>query len=513
MENKSSYWFFGNRYTLVATVILAFTLGLGIRLFDLDDLPLDFSSTRQMFSVLKARSMYYAMLPEDTTIPAWQREMAARQSTPVIEPPVIEMIVALTYRVTGEHFWIARIYSSLFWVLAGIFLFLLAREMTSNEGAVVALLFYLFLPYGALASRSFQPDPLMTALIVAAAWALYRWRLLASWKSALIAGLLMGLAILVKNVAAFPLGMAALALVIEHAWKHGWRTALKDRQTWAVGVMALLPAALYLAYGFFGAGFLGGQAAFRFFPELWLSGEFYLRWLGQIDGIVGFGACALALAGVFIAERRAMIFLAGLWLGYFAFGMAFDYHIITHDYYNLMLVPLVALSLAPVTHMFVERARHLQLGWFPRALFAMLALLVLAVQLWTVRVELVREDWRPDAEFWKMLGEKLGHDGGKVLAITQDYGYRLEYWGWQDVDSWYYSGDIDLRILDNRTIDTGQRFADRLQDSSFFVVTQMKNFDDQPEIKAYVYEHYPIYDQGRGYIIFDLAHPLPSLNP
>ena len=81
------------------------------------------------------------------------------------------------------------------------------------------------------------------------------------------------------------------------------------------------------------------------------------------------------------------------------------------------------------------------------------------------------------------------------------------------LSSWYYSGDLDLRALDNRTIDTGQRFVDRLQDSSFFVVTQMKNFDDQPEIKAYVYAHYPIYDEGRGYVIFDLAHPLPSVNP
>ena len=50
MENKSSYWFFGNRYTLIATVVLAFALGLGIRFFDLTDLPLDFSPTRQMFS-------------------------------------------------------------------------------------------------------------------------------------------------------------------------------------------------------------------------------------------------------------------------------------------------------------------------------------------------------------------------------------------------------------------------------------------------------------------------------
>src|SRR5258706_4087967 len=216
MENKSSKWFFGNRYTLIATVMLAFALGMAIGFNDLTDLPLDFARTRQLFSLLKARSMYYAMLPESANIPAWQREMALIQTTPVIEPPVIEMITALTYRVVGEYVWIARIYSSLFWVLAGGFLFLLARGMTSTEGAVMSLLFYLFLPYWVLASRSFQPDPLMTALIVAAAWGPYRWRSVHTLKWAVTAGLLTGAAIFVKNVAVFPLCLAALAAVGEH---------------------------------------------------------------------------------------------------------------------------------------------------------------------------------------------------------------------------------------------------------------------------------------------------------
>ena len=67
--------------------------------------------------------------------------------------------------------------------------------------------------------------------------------------------------------------------------------------------------------------------------------------------------------------------------------------------------------------------------------------------------------------------------------------------------------------LDNRTIDTGERFQEMVKGKKFFLVTQMSNFDDQPEIKAYVIQHYPIYAQGKGYIIFDLAHPLPATTP
>ena len=502
MENKSSSWFFGNRYILIATLVVIFVLGAGIRFDDLTDLPLDFAPNRQLFSALKARSMYYAMLPESANVPAWQRAMAAKQTTAVIEPPIIEIITALTYRVFGEYLWIARIYSILFWLIGGIFLFLLARELASLEGAVIALLFYFFQPYGVIASRSFQPDPLMTALIVIAAWSLYRWRSVGTWKWAVAAGLLVGAAVLSKNVAVFPLGLAALALVFER----GWRVSLKDRQTWAVAALAILPTAVYTLYGLHD-GFLASQFAMRFFPEMWATGAFYLQWLGQIDGVAGLGAFCIALAGVFVAGPRPMKFLAGLWLGYFIFGMTFAYHITTHDYYNLMVIPLVALSLAPATQAFVERAKSLQAGRVARAVFSALVIFIVAVQIWNVHVTLVREDWRPDADFWTKLGEKLGHSNVPVLTIAQDYGFRLAYWGWQDVDPWYSTGDLELRALDNRVIDLGQRLIDRVAGKKFLVVTQTKQFASQPAIRAYIIRNFPIYARGKGYIIYDLAHP------
>jgi 4-amino-4-deoxy-L-arabinose transferase-like glycosyltransferase len=439
--------------------------------------------------------------------------MAALQATPVIEPPVIETITAWTYRVVGEYVWIARIYSSLFWVLAGIFLFLLAREMTSNEGGVIALLFYLFLPYGVIASRSFQPDPLMTALIVAALWALYRWHSSRGWKWAITAGLLMGAAIFVKNVAVFMLGPAAVVLVLQYGRENGWRKSLANRQTWAVALLAVLPVIAFTVYGVW-SGFLTSQFAFRFFPELWSTGAFYLRWLGQVDGIVGLGACSIAVVGVFLGGRRNMAFLASLWLGYVLLGMTFSYHIITHDYYSLALIPVVALSLAPAAQALVKRAQELQLGSLPQAALLVLVLFAVALQLWNVRVTLDRDDWRPDAVFWKNLGDKLGHDPHNIVAgIAQDYGYRLEYWGWQNVESWYYSSDLELRALDNRVIDTNQRLQDRLVGRRFFVVTQSKIFTAQPDVKAYITKHYPVYARGKGYVIFDLTHPLIVTQP
>ncbi len=120
-------YFFSTRFSQIAALLLLLTLGLGIRLYDLNDLPLDFHPTRQLLSALKARGMYYETL---TDVPAEQRSFAIQQwkFRAAIEPEIVERMAAFTYQFTGEQLWVARIYSSLFWVIGAVFLFLLARR-------------------------------------------------------------------------------------------------------------------------------------------------------------------------------------------------------------------------------------------------------------------------------------------------------------------------------------------------------------------------------------------------
>ncbi len=495
-------WFFGSRKSLYFALTLALAAAIGIRFYDLTDLPLDFASTRQLFSALKARGIYYNLLPAQAEVPQWQRDMAIQQwqELATIEPTILETLTALTYRVIGEHLWVARAYSALFWVLAGVLLFLLAQELAGLNGAFISLLFYLFLPFGIIASRAFQPDSMMVALMIAGAWATFHWANQRTIKWALAAGILNSLAIFVKNVAVFPLAFAAIALVLEY----GLLKSLKDKQTWIVASLSVFLPASYTLYGLLFSGFLGQQFAFRFFPQFWSDLAFYLRWKGSIDGVIGFGAFVSAVAGIFVARRRGMAFLTGLWAGYFVYGMTFAYHIITHEYYQLMLVPIVALSLAPVAETLLETASRLRRNWSIQVALSILITLVIALQIWNVRVELIRNDWRPDAEFWFNLGQKLGQKG-PVLAIAQDYGYRLAYWGWQEVDSWYDTGDLGIRSLDGRQIDLLQRFQELTAGKHYLVITQINRLEQQPEIKDFIYATYPIFDEGQGYLIFDLT--------
>ena len=501
---KNKVWFFGSYISLLVTLGVVFIAALGIRLYDLTDLPLDFHPARQLFSAFKARGMYYSMLPESADVPAWQHELAIKQGndSAIIEPPVMERLVAFTYLMAGgEYLWIARIYSSLFWLVGGLFLFLLAREISSTDGAIIALIFYLFLPYGIIASRSFQPDPLMVALVIGGAWATYNWREKLTWKWAVTAGLLNGAAIFIKNVAVFPLLGVALALVLER----GLKESIRDRQTWLVAGLSALPTAIFVIYGTLIAGFLTQQFNFRFFPDLLQDPAFYLRWKGQLDSIPGFGTVVVALLGIFLARRRSVTaLLAGLWVGYVVYGMVFTYHITTHDYYNLPVIPIVALSLSISVAILSEQIPQTTPSIVTRFIFALGLIIITATHMWYARVDLAKVDYRQDVDFWWTLGEKLGHTNPSI-GLTPDYGARLAYWGWQDISSWYYSEDLALRELAGKEIDLSQRFESQIEGKCYFVVTQFGRFDDQREARQTLYENYPIYEETKDYIIFQLA--------
>ncbi len=469
------------RWILMPLVVLLFGLGLAIRLYDITDLPLDFHPTRQLFSALKARGMYYQSLPD---VPDWQREMAERQwkTKVTVEPPLLELLTVVTYRVTGEQLWVARAYSALFWVLGGIFLFSLARELASLDGALTSLAFYLLLPYGITASRSFQPDPLMVMLILAFWWLVYRWGKEPAWKWAVLAGLVGGFAILVKLVAAFFVIGGALGALLG---RYRVRDLIRKPQVWGMIALGALPGAAYVVYGVFVSGFLTQQFGGRFIPALLIDPVFYLRWAGKIDLVVGHILFALGLLGLlFFVEREKRIFAFGIWASYFTYGLVFDYHISSHDYYSLPLIPIVALSLAPLADRafgsLLEVTRKTRLL---RVLAVLVLLYAVTLTLWDVRSEMKSVDYRPEAAKWAEIGDILGHRGG-VVALTEDYGSRLAYWGWQNATFWPTYGDVQYHtVLRGGTNDFEQRFDKEVRGKAFFLLTKMDELDYQPELK------------------------------
>jgi 4-amino-4-deoxy-L-arabinose transferase-like glycosyltransferase len=496
--NKSKWL----RWIAIAVIVM---LALAVRFYDLDDLPLDFHSTRQMHSMLMARGMYYQTRSD---IPEWQKTMSLEQwkLEGLIEPPIMEGLTALGYQLAGtDDLRIPRVMSIIFWMLGALPLYWLARGLIDHNGAVFALAFYLILPYGAQASRAFQPDPLMVSTILWAVWAAWHWSNQPGWKWAIISGLLAGLAVLVKSVAAFFVAGAWVGLLLS-SW--GIKKVLKNIPFYVAVVLAALPFAAFTFYGLKISGEMAGQFSLRFFPNLWIDPVWYLRWNGEISSVVGFEWFIASLAGVFLMRKPAgRWMMLGLFAGYVAFSFALPYHAMTHDYYQEPLIPVVAIGVGAVVSALITRLDG------PRWLYsaAIIGLLVFWVGLkaWDTRVALKRNDYRGEPALWQKLGDRLGHDS-HVLAITQDYGYRLEYWGWLTPTNWMNSGDFMVRELAGQEFDRAKLFKEQVEGKDYFLVTAFGEFDSQAEFKDMINSAFPVLEKTDDYIIYDLKHPLPA---
>ncbi len=504
MEEKS---FFGQSkiflWIVIATLLL---LGFAIRMVDLTDPPLDFHPTRQLRSAIIARTLYYRGLPETDD---WQRQVALSQYTGegIIEPLVMETIVATTYRVIGsDPVWVARVYSSLFWVIGGLGIYFLTSAMTSPDGGVLATAYYLFIPFGIIASRSFQPDPLMVMLIVLALWAVYYWYRKPTWKTAILAGILAGLALFVKAVALFPIlfGIAAFLLVSK-----GIKNTIKDPQIWLIAGLSVLPMVAYTVYGVYILGSMESQFLGRFFPEMWRDLGFYFSWEDMATGIVGYGPVFLALLGTLLFSSWGLrAFGIGLWVGYFLFGLTFPYHFTTHSYYHLPLIPIIAISLAPVGALLLRPLADLR----PKILVGIgvvgILFAAIVIKAWDVRLDLAREDFRHEPAHWANIGEVIDHNPS-VVGLVHDYGNRLTYYGWVTPKIWPPLGQQNLRNMQGKpAIEVKEWFDERAGNKDFFLVTMKRQFEKQPELKKLLEENFPVYAEGDGYLIYDLRNPI-----
>lgn len=475
-------------------LILLLFLGAFLRLLDITDPPLDFQPSRQLRNSLVARDIYYSMLPSATDE---QRALAAAfaRSVGKYEPPVIETLVAYGYFLTGgENFAVPRVWGTLFWMLSALALFDLARRAVSPPAALFALAYYLVLPFSVQASRSFQPDPLMTSAFVIGIYFLYRWSEEQTWKWAISAAAFFSLATFVKIVIAFFIGAAAIALVLFTLKKDFWKSA----QAWTMAVIMVTPALFF--YVLLGSG----RSTEYFFAwtlallKLIASAKFYASWLGFLGSIFGLTVIFLSLAGTLLAAPRFRALLVSLWIGYALYGLTLPFQMYTHTYYHIQLIPIVALGLASALHPLAEYAATREKFW--RAGFSALAILVVGYYAYVARSVLAAENFRHEPAFWAQVAEQIPPEAN-VIGLTQDYGYRLMLFGWRKISLYPYS--TDLAEIRNGKTDFSAKFDELTESKDFFLVTSFNQLEKQPALKK-ILDEYPIAAAGDGYVLYDL---------
>src|SRR5690349_10591013 len=155
-----------NRAIVMALLIVA---ALAVRSRDITQPIVRIHPTRHYRSAVLARACYY---DHASGIPDWARKVAnsARGMQQAGEPELMEYAACAAYLAIGhEDVTIPRVLAVVIWVSGAIPLLILAARLASPAAAWIAVALYLFLPYGIVFSRNFQPDQLMT---VASIWAL-----------------------------------------------------------------------------------------------------------------------------------------------------------------------------------------------------------------------------------------------------------------------------------------------------------------------------------------------------
>jgi len=492
------------RWLQIVLLVVVLAAGLAVRLVNLQNPPMDFHPVRQLRSMIIARGMLYQI---DPTYDAEHHDAAINLMNlqDVHEPPINEAVVAATYKIIGsEQWWVSRIYSSLWWLIGGLALFYIARKFTSFFPAIMGLAFYLFLPFSVFASRSFQPDPFMAMWVLLALAALVRWSERLNWKWAVITGLLCGMAILVKVMA----GLFVAATVALYLFgMFGFRRTLRNGQVWAVAGLALLPAAIF--YLGFHAGRSGEYFSYWTLSMLnmLLSRDFYTSWLGMAGHLVTYPVLMLGLIGTFTAKRGYRGLLMGFWAGYIAFGLAWPFQYTTHDYYQLMLIPLLGLSIAPALEPLLGAVSREKCVW--RWATVMVFVFASVYSLWSARSSLAISDYSNEAVSWQRVGESIPPNAS-FAALTPDYGLRLQYYGWRiPAASWPLQADLYVSSLHgNSAPDTQAYFTDMTQGIDLFLVASGE-IETQTELKTILTENYPVYYEGTGWTIYDLQNPLP----
>lgn len=492
------------RMNVFLPFLLLIAAGILVRVVHVNS-PRMYPESRQLRYAVMARGMYYQMNPEAADPFTREQAISLWKTSDIFEMPIFPALMAVTYRVIGsEQLWVSRLYAILFWMIGGLALYDLARRLSSHFGALISLAFYLFVPLGVLTSRWFQSEPLMIMGLILSAYSLYRWKQSWDWKWMWISGIACGTAILFKVMAAFPVVMMAALMILAG---RGLRRSITDIKIWIFAlVSALIPASYYL----FGIA----DASSGYF-QFWLVGLWglllepgtYLGWLSMIDSLYGLPWIVLGLMGIFLFPRKERPPIVGLWIGYVVFGLALPYQIHTHDYYSVILLPILALSLAPVGTLLYNKVLNQSIPW--RVGFIGLVLCAITYQAWLARNQVITLPAQ-DNLAWINMGKELPKDG-EIIALTHEYGYMISYYSMRRLALWPYVEDMELSRIRSGTIITDYEsfFQERLKGFRYFLVTEFSQLNRQAQLKAYLYDHYPLIREGDGYILFDLGQKKP----
>ncbi|MBI4064651.1 MAG: glycosyltransferase family 39 protein [Elusimicrobia bacterium] len=484
---------------------LMFLAAFAVRIYRIDNI--DHTPMRQIRSAMIARFFYYQNNP---SIPDWEKEVAQShvKQQGIIEMPVMERLAAYFYGLAGgEKLWIPRLLSVVWWLLGGLFLYRTMKLLSSESAAALATAFYLFTPFGGLVSRNFQPDPLMVMGLLASVYAMSRYFMEPSFSRLALTAALSGAAALFKPQCVPVVVSAFSALAV---WRHGWSfRAFKTVALFGLGLMAV--GMTYYFYRAFAGSFSYYKIGTFLNPKLIAHPAFWAGWLAQIFLTVGFTAFAGGLLGLFFPRHGAdRALVSGLWAGYVVFSLAFPYQASTHDYYQLMLIPIVGMSLTPVLlALWQITARVVPSHSLRCWLFG--GCLILGTAGVGIRIMQANYDrhgrWQKNEKLIAPeIGEIVKHST-RTVFLSISGGVPLQYYGKiRGSDLPYMTEALSTYMNLQSDYSPAEYLKGQIPAPEYFIVTEILEYARRPRLQEFFDKNYPLIARTPAYLVYDLRN-------
>lgn len=340
---------FENGFFIVITLTLLVIVGFWFRTYKIDNPIADWHSWRQADTAAVSRNFI-----KDGFNPLYPQYDALNPLNETGEPnpnryffaefPIYNILTYYTYLTFGVHEHYARLISVIFSTATILFMYLLVSKYSSKRVALMSAAVFALLPYNVYYGRVTMADPLYIFFSVAALYCVTKWLEKENILFAILSAFTFSLAILTK-----PYALVLLLPISYLLYKKWGFKILKKMSVYVIAILAFTPFLLWRYHinqhpeGMFGTTWLYNQGNIRF------TGA-YFRWLvyERLNRLIfATGGFVLLWLGIVIGFTKSAGYFYHLWLvSILAFFVVIAKGNVTHDYYQLPIVPIGCIFIA-----------------------------------------------------------------------------------------------------------------------------------------------------------------------
>jgi hypothetical protein len=299
--------------------------------------------------------------------------------------------------------------------------------------------------------------------------------------------------------------------------RHSWSKTLRSPMFYLVPIITLIPSLLWMKF------LLPSDETHQWKWSLLLTTAWYAQSWQNIMIVVGWLPILITLIVTVwnLSSRRWFNLI--LLMGYVAYAAVFNYANMTHDYYLLVLFPIVALNWGEFflwfTPWFKLMFRNYQRGrfWQPAiaqlcerryAAYATVAMLTYSLTfLWNGYSSLLTAGpYAPEQRIAQELGKQLGM-GTPVIALSSDYAMPLRYFSGLHAQWWPTAADLWYEGLQGTKVFSAEERLNKMLaqfKARYFVITLEQEYQQQTYLIELLKRYSELSQHPEGVRIFEL---------